>query len=623
MDILFVIGAVDGSNVAHTLYFSQSGFIDADANYYEKRIIGPAQITISPNDGGLLSIFKSASVGDITLANADGGLDYLADYAVDGRSAVISYFDGDAVTERFSGTVSKMSEQDNTVIFSLRALQETLTNNHPMAVYAGDNVLPAGLEGTADTIIGTVKPKVFGDVRNIQPILVNSSLLIYQCSDLANCRITAVYDDGVRLTNFTVSGSHSVADTTVAVHNGLGDIPAGSEVIFSNHSTIYAVDVGIVSGILTLLTGLAVAVPNGTAIDVVNFYTDTSDIQTTNYLVDGDQAKGLKTIAVGSGVGAINSGDKVIFSSHLSVYTVATGLTGGVIVLDRVTVEALSDGDVVQVVGSSPPLWGAFEGYLRLTAQPAGVVTCDAISIDGTGQVHKAGDVFGLVADEAGITVDSVGITEFNSAGIVGLYIDATTPTLDLFNKLAAGVAGYYYFIGATLYLQLLQAPSTPSLTIDDYQIKGISRLALGLGSNGLPIYSVICKYDRIESVQATVAGYVSSARRQRLKTQYREITSTDSAVLTRHILSLALTVESLLRTASSVNALLSRLMGIVKYRRDLVDLSLDMQEYTPVIGDTVRLITPRLGYSSGRNFVVIGYDIDDVNHSITLRLYG
>jgi hypothetical protein len=314
----------------------------------------------------------------------------------------------------------------------------------------------------------------------------------------------------------------------------------------------------------------------------------------------------------------------------LAIYSLATGLSSGHIDLSSGLFEEIEVGDVVHVVGQSPILWGSCKGYARLTAKPAGVITVDAIALNPDGSLQKIGDVFKALAVEAGIvSVDSGSVAELNSAAVIGLYVDTTTTTLDLLNKVIASVAGFYHFIGSTLYANLLYAPTnSPRFTLEDWQIDTLARSATGLGNNGIKLYKIHCRYDRIEAVQPTVAGNVSSSRRQRLKNQYRELTQADNAVLTSHPLSLVLEIESLLRTSTDATALVTRLLSIVKVRRDVVLIECSEDDKHPplpafLIGDTITVKTPRLGYSAGRNMVIVGYKVDDENHKTTLKVFG
>jgi hypothetical protein len=100
-----------------------------------------------------------------------------------------------------SGTLSDV-KVSNTTTLSLvvndRLHTLALTQQRP--TYGGTNVLPNGIDGTANDLAGQYKPRVYGSVLNIAPKCVNTSNLIYQASDQANCTITAVYDNGVLLT---------------------------------------------------------------------------------------------------------------------------------------------------------------------------------------------------------------------------------------------------------------------------------------------------------------------------------------------------------------------------------------------------------------------------------------
>ncbi|AQU83254.1 MULTISPECIES: hypothetical protein [unclassified Halomonas] len=188
--------ARDEENQPQTLRFSLGRHMDAEDNFYDPRIQQPGLYEAGLYAGQLLQQSRSG-YGETTLINTDGGLDYLADYAVDGREMVLA-LDG---VPQVVGTVARLAFSDDEVSVVLRDPLEPLRSPHPMETYAGTNVLPNGLEGTQDDIAGEPKPLVFGEVRNAQPVLVNTALLIYQVSSLADCTIQAVYDRGVALTD--------------------------------------------------------------------------------------------------------------------------------------------------------------------------------------------------------------------------------------------------------------------------------------------------------------------------------------------------------------------------------------------------------------------------------------
>lgn len=189
------IEARDEENTPQTLRFSQGIYLDEDDNFYDPRIQQPGLYEAGLYAGQLLNQSRSG-YGETSLLNDDGGVDYLADYAVDGREMELA-FNG---VPQVVGTVARLTFSDTEVSVVLRDPLEPLRSPHPMGTYAGNNVLPDGLEGTQDDIAGEPKPLVLGEVRNAQPIQVNTSKLIYQVSGLSDCAVTAVYDRGVALT---------------------------------------------------------------------------------------------------------------------------------------------------------------------------------------------------------------------------------------------------------------------------------------------------------------------------------------------------------------------------------------------------------------------------------------
>lgn len=188
--------ARDEENQPQTLRFSLGLYMDAEDNFYDPRIQQPGLYEAGLYAGQLLQQSRSG-YGETTLINTDGGLDYLADYAVDGREMILA-FNG---VPQVVGTVARLAFSDDEVSVVLRDPLEPMRSPHPMQTYAGDNVLPNGLEGTQDDIAGEPKPLVFGEVRNAQPVQVNTARLIYQVSSLSDCTVTAVYDRGVALDN--------------------------------------------------------------------------------------------------------------------------------------------------------------------------------------------------------------------------------------------------------------------------------------------------------------------------------------------------------------------------------------------------------------------------------------
>lgn len=243
--------ALDANDNPVTLRYSLGRHDDPGDHAYDPRIQQPGLYKAGLYAGQLLSQGRSG-FGETTLINADGALDHLADYAVDGRPMTLYRSDAAGMIAVLSGTVSRLAHERGLVSIKLRDPLEPLKTPHPMETYAGDNVLPDGLEGTNDDIGGTPKPVVFGQARNAQPVQVNTALLVYQVSARADCTIAACYDRGTPL----VRGSdYADADEmqSVAPDAGsfrcwqgylrLGDAPVGAVTVDADTSAPNAGDV--------------------------------------------------------------------------------------------------------------------------------------------------------------------------------------------------------------------------------------------------------------------------------------------------------------------------------------------------------------------------------------------
>lgn len=209
-----------------TLYFSSLvGIATTPAStpadtVFDPRIKNPVNITRSMFRPGATRGRSTAAVGELVLHNGDGGLDHLAGYAFDGREIVLYVGEGadfpSGYTRVWAGTMEDVDFDGGDAVVKLRDAQASLDRPLQTTLYDGDNVLPDGLEGVAD-LEGKPKPLVFGKVRNITAVLVNSSKLIYQVHDGAIESIDAVYDSGVPLSVNTAPAWEPIEPT------GLGD----------------------------------------------------------------------------------------------------------------------------------------------------------------------------------------------------------------------------------------------------------------------------------------------------------------------------------------------------------------------------------------------------------------
>jgi hypothetical protein len=192
------------SLAVETLRFcTGTGYIDnATGNYYEPRIEQPALMRREIFADGQIGGAASASYGELTLVNLDGGLDYLTGYAVDGRTLTIKAGEPGEAYASFTTILKALMQQAamewERVSIRLRDRQAEFNKPIQTLAYAGDNALPAGLEGSAD-LKDAPKPLFYGRVNNITPTLVNSSRLIYQCTTGTLAEVVNVFDNGAYL----------------------------------------------------------------------------------------------------------------------------------------------------------------------------------------------------------------------------------------------------------------------------------------------------------------------------------------------------------------------------------------------------------------------------------------
>lgn len=144
------------------------------------------------------------AIGEIALANADGAL---TDWVGYGFGRRIDIYIGDegtpfpnAWTLFMSGHVKLAALRGTELVLEIRDVRETLMRPIQTNVYAGDNVLPDGFEGSENDIRGYPKPLCFGKNYNIGPIPVNTAKDIYQVHDGPVKAITSVKDTGAPFT---------------------------------------------------------------------------------------------------------------------------------------------------------------------------------------------------------------------------------------------------------------------------------------------------------------------------------------------------------------------------------------------------------------------------------------
>lgn len=174
--------------------------------YYEPKLLQPASIRRHLFTLGATMGRSVVGFGDLILHNQDGEFDFVLDLALDGRNVTIrrSMEYAPRYPEEFEvtlvGTMDQPEFSRDNITIRLRDRQADLDVALQPVKYAGNNVLPDGLEGLPSDLMGKPKPICYGRVYNIDPPNVNTARLIYQVNDGAVFDIPKVYDRAVELT---------------------------------------------------------------------------------------------------------------------------------------------------------------------------------------------------------------------------------------------------------------------------------------------------------------------------------------------------------------------------------------------------------------------------------------
>lgn len=211
------IAVVDAWHLASAqqerLLFSSRPFVAASGSdwslagsIFEPRMVDPLSMRLDITTAGRTSGAVAPSGGALELANIDSGLDSLRGYSVAGRDVRV-YVGEDVGASAivpgafrlvFRGTAENVEFSSTRVAIKLRDYRYSLDVQLQDIRYTGGNTAPSGLEGL-EYLKGKPKPVAHGTARNVEPVLVNPSKLIYQVADGLVDDIAMVYDSGVPL----------------------------------------------------------------------------------------------------------------------------------------------------------------------------------------------------------------------------------------------------------------------------------------------------------------------------------------------------------------------------------------------------------------------------------------
>lgn len=183
---------------------------DTPANtFYDPRVVDPGYISrqlFRDGQSGIQAQPRAeVAYGALTLANADGLLDAVFGVSTisfkERQIRILQVTPGAAYSTAqvvLKGAISSVAMSRDLVTVYIKDRSYELNSPHTTTVYAGNNSLPNGVEGSSD-IAGKAKPVMYGKVLAYEPVCVNSSRNEFQVSTRAVQSIK-VYDGAVQFT---------------------------------------------------------------------------------------------------------------------------------------------------------------------------------------------------------------------------------------------------------------------------------------------------------------------------------------------------------------------------------------------------------------------------------------
>jgi hypothetical protein len=273
-------------------------------------------------------------------------------------------------------------------------------------------------------------------------------------------------------------------------------------------------------------------------------------------------------------------------------------------------------------------------GLFRLGSTPAGRVTADVYG-DATGSyVNTAARIVErILVGRCGIdpsALDSASFTALASAAayVCGAYFTGETTRQAAIDAILASVGGWLVptRLGQWQVGQLVAPSGTPAFTFTDADILALDTRATRDDGAGVPVWRVKVRGERYAPAgPADLAGGMTEAAKANFMQEWREATAEDAAVKTKHLLASEVTVDTAIASAASMATEAARLLALHKVRRDFVQARVALTQANAAVdlGSVVRLVTPRLGYGAGRDFVCVGIEADGKRGWLKMDLWG
>ena len=323
-------------------------------------------------------------------------------------------------------------------------------------------------------------------------------------------------------------------------------------------------------------------------------------------------------------------------SAVSAVYDNGVSLTAGAVYASQADMETAAP------AASNFRVWPA-GGYFRLGSSPAGTITADVTQ--GAAVANRtAGQLLLSLAQTGGLVSgewSASDVTALDAAAPeeLGLWLGEDMTVRAAMERVASAAGAWFGFDRqGLLRMGRVSAPSgSPAVVLQSFglgaaapangaDILEVERLASDDPGRGVPAYRVTVNHSKNWTVQNSVAGSVTAARRTFLAAEYRASVATNAAVLTKHTSSPELSFDTLLLSEANASAEATRRLGLYGVRRDRlrVRVRLDGALAAAVdLGGVVSVALGRFGYGAGKLFIVTGIEYDAASNEAELELWG
>lgn len=303
-----VVASVATISVSDRGWLQEPGDTGTIENYPPRLLEPPAIerfIPVYPGEGRRGQI----EGGELRIRNVDGALDSIAgEWAIGGRRVKLT-----RAPHRRPNHAPRSTWVEVASLRASEAFQGTDTLRMPLRSAAADllgaaNSLYAGTGGSegSTTLEGVGKPKIFGFVRNMQPVLIDGANGIYQVNDGEVHEIVEVRDLGIALTFHANVGSYASLVTENPGTRKYATYKAGGYIKVHNNPVFLTADVrGNTNGGYALTASQVAAqilrVAGGVASAVASSFSQWPNTEVGIIVRDGTAEDAMNKLAVGLG----------------------------------------------------------------------------------------------------------------------------------------------------------------------------------------------------------------------------------------------------------------------------------------------------------------------------------